>query len=83
MVGSGRGAPAGGVGPQQSPGQPAAWTLYLAGDDVDATARAVTDAGGQVLVEPGDVGPLGRAVIAADPTGAAFGVWQAGTHREP
>jgi predicted enzyme related to lactoylglutathione lyase len=80
VIGSVRGAAAGGVGPQQTPGQPAAWTLYLASDDVDATAKAVTAAGGHVLLEPGDVGPLGRMVIAADPSGAAFGVWQAGTH---
>jgi len=31
-----------------------------------------------VLLAPGDVGGLGRMCIAADPTGAAFGVWQAG-----
>ena len=33
-----------------------------------------------MLLAPGDVGPLGRMLIAADPTGAVFGVWQAGTH---
>jgi predicted enzyme related to lactoylglutathione lyase len=80
VIGSVKGAAAAGVGPQQQPGMPAAWTLYFASDDVDATARAVKDAGGQVLVEPGDVGPLGRMLIAADPSGGAFGVWQAGTH---
>lgn len=73
-------APAAGVGPQQSPDQPAAWTLYFASEDADATARAVTQAGGQILLPPGDVGPLGHMFIAADPTGAVFGVWQAGTH---
>jgi len=73
-------APAAGIGPLQSPEQPAAWTLYIAGDDADATAGAVTRAGGQVLLPPGDVGPLGRMFVAADPTGAVFGVWQAGTH---
>ena len=80
VIGSVRGAAAGGVGPQQSPGQPAAWTLYLASDDVDATAKAITGAGGRVLLEPGEVGPLGRMLIAADPSGAVFGVWQAGRH---
>jgi predicted enzyme related to lactoylglutathione lyase len=29
---------------------------------------------------PGDVGPLGRLFVAADPTGAVFGGWQAGRH---
>jgi predicted enzyme related to lactoylglutathione lyase len=73
-------AAAAGIGPQQSAGQPAAWTLYFASDEVDATAKAVTDAGGRMVLEPGDVGPLGRMFIASDPTGAVFGVWQAGTH---
>jgi predicted enzyme related to lactoylglutathione lyase len=80
VIGSVKGAAAAGVGPQQQPGAPAAWTLYLAADDADASARAVKDAGGQVLLDPGDVGPLGRMLIAADPSGAVFGIWQAGTH---
>lgn len=74
-----RGAAAAGIGPQQ-PGAPTAWTLYLASDDADKTAAAVTEHGGTVLSPPGDIGPLGRMFIAADPSGAAFGVWQAATH---
>lgn len=73
------GSAAAGIGPQQ-PGAPVAWTLYLASDDVDATAAAIRGSGGTVLSEPGDVGEFGRMCIATDPTGAAFGVWQAGTH---
>jgi len=71
--------PAAGIGPQQ-PGAATAWTLYFASDDVEATAKAVTDSGGTLLLPPGDVGPLGRLCVAADPTGAVFGVWQAGQH---
>lgn len=67
---------AAGIGPVQE-GAPPAWTLYFASDDADATANAVVDAGGRVLAEPFDVGTLGRMFIAADPGGAAFGVWQA------
>jgi predicted enzyme related to lactoylglutathione lyase len=74
------GTAAAGVGPLPQPGMPSAWTLYFATDDVEKTAAAVTEHGGTVLLAPGDVGPLGRMCIAADPTGAAFGVWQAGTH---
>jgi hypothetical protein len=73
------GAAAAGIGPQQAPG-PVAWTVYFASDDADATAAAVGVAGGHILLPPGDVGPLGRMFIAADPTGAVFGVWQAGVH---
>ena len=74
------GAAAGAIGPQHHAGARAAWTLYLASDDADATAAAVVENGGSVLVEPGDVGPMGRMLLATDPTGAVFGVWQAGTH---
>jgi predicted enzyme related to lactoylglutathione lyase len=63
-----------------SEGIPPHWTVYLASDDADATAGKIRDAGGQVLMDPFDVFDSGRMTIAVDPTGAAFGVWQAGTH---
>ena len=75
-----RGAAAAGIGPLPQEGMRPAWTLYLASDDADKTATAVTEHGGTLLWPPGDVGPLGRMFIAADPSGAAFGVWQAGSH---
>jgi predicted enzyme related to lactoylglutathione lyase len=74
-----RDAAVAGIGPLMGD-QPPAWTLYLASDDTDKTAQAVTEHGGTLLVPPGDVGPLGRMCIAADPSGAVFGVWQAGQH---
>lgn len=69
-----------GLGPLTAAGQPTTWTVYLATPDVDATAKSVADAGGQVVVPPFDVGPPGRMAVAVDPTGAAFGLWQAGRH---
>ncbi|OLT44708.1 hypothetical protein BJF85_19745 [Saccharomonospora sp. CUA-673] len=57
---------------------PQSWTTYLATDDVDATAEAITAEGGRLVLEPGDVGEAGRMGVAADPTGAVFGIWQAG-----
>ena len=74
------GTAAAAIGPQQEAGARAAWTVYLASDDADATALAVTEHGGSVLLEPAAVGPRGRMLLAADPTGAVFGVWQAGSH---
>jgi predicted enzyme related to lactoylglutathione lyase len=74
-----QGAAVAGIGPLPG-GAPARWTLYLAGDDVDKIAAATPASGGQVLMPPHDVGSLGRTFIAADPTGARFGVWQAGSH---
>ncbi len=79
VVASYDGSAAAGIGPVM-PGARADWTLYFASDDADATAQAVRDNGGMLHREPADVGPLGRMVIAADPAGATFGVWQAGTH---
>jgi predicted enzyme related to lactoylglutathione lyase len=73
-------AAAAGIGPLPQEDAPAAWTLYLASDDVEATAAAVAARGGTVLLPPGDVGPMGRLAIAADPTGAVFGIWQHGVH---
>lgn len=73
------GAAAAGIGPLPDGGAPA-WTLYFASDDADTTAAAVTEHGGNVLLPPGEVGELGRMFIAADPTGAVFGVWQALSH---
>lgn len=77
-----RGLPVAGLGPQQpgQSGQPSAWTTYLATVDADATAALVAKEGGLVVAEPFDVGPLGRMAVAQDPTGATFGLWQAGEH---
>lgn len=71
---------AAGMGPQQDPDDPPRWTTYFASDDAAASAAKVTDAGGTVLVPPMDVGPMGRMVIAADPQGNPFGIWQSGEH---
>lgn len=68
---------AAGIGPQQSPDQPTAWTTYLASDAVDDTARKITENGGTVLAGPFDVPRSGRMCIALDSEGCAFGVWQA------
>jgi predicted enzyme related to lactoylglutathione lyase len=58
---------------------PPAWTLYFASDDAGATQSAIEANGGTVIVPAGAVGDFGRMLIGADPTGAVFGVWEAGT----
>lgn len=68
---------AAGIGPGDDSGAPPAWTVYFASDDVDATARAIAGNGGTTLVEPMDVPGQGRMVVARDPQGVVFGVWQA------
>src|SRR6266700_6719323 len=70
-----------GIGPKMGPPEePSAWTTYLATSDADETAGRITAAGGQVLVAPMDVMDQGRMVMAADPGGAVFGLWQARLH---
>ena len=57
-------------------GQPSAWTVYLASDDVDATAKLIGEHGGTIYAGPMDISGNGRMLIAADPTCGVFGVWQ-------
>ncbi|RPK94059.1 MULTISPECIES: VOC family protein [Streptomyces] len=59
---------------------PSAWCLYLASADTAATAGKVRGHGGEVLVEPVQVGEFGTMALARDPGGAVFGIWQADTH---
>lgn len=61
----------------ESAGQPSVWMTYFATEDADATVTKITDAGGTIVVEPMDVLDIGRMVVALDPTGAPFGLWQA------
>jgi predicted enzyme related to lactoylglutathione lyase len=69
-----------GVSPKMDAAQPTFWATYLASDDVDATAGKITAAGGQIIAPAMDIGEFGRMIVAADPAGAMFGVWQAGQH---
>jgi uncharacterized protein len=65
----------------QNEGQPPSWNTYISVSDADEVAQKVKDADGEVIVEPMDVMDLGRMAFFADPTGAAFGVWQAKEHK--
>ncbi|MFJ8850370.1 VOC family protein [Streptomyces sp. NPDC102437] len=64
------------------PGQEghSAWCLYLASPDAEATAAKIRDNGGVTLMDPMQVGEFGTMLLARDPSGVVFGVWQAGTH---
>ncbi len=67
--------------PPDMDGMPAIWNSYIATDDVAATAAAVGEAGGAVMMPPMQVLAAGHMAIFTDPTGAAFSVWQAGEHK--
>jgi predicted enzyme related to lactoylglutathione lyase len=43
-------------------------------------ADRIRKGGGQVVTAPVRVGPYGIGALVADPEGAVFGLWQAGTH---
>ncbi|HLM25540.1 MAG TPA: VOC family protein [Thermoleophilaceae bacterium] len=65
----------------QDENQPPSWTTYVNVSDADAVAEKVKEAGGEVVFDPTDVRDYGRMAVFADPTGAVFGVWQAGEHK--
>ncbi|MFE0026898.1 VOC family protein [Amycolatopsis sp. NPDC059021] len=52
------------------------WTVHLATDDCDGTAKQAVAEGGTLLEEPYDLGEEARVALVADPTGARFGLWQ-------
>jgi hypothetical protein len=71
------GQDAAGIGGTQSPDQPAAWSVYIGSDDLEALSKAVSDAGGTVAVPAFDVGDQGRMAVFRDPSGAFISSWQA------
>lgn len=57
-------------------GTPSHWMSYLSVPDVDAAFRAATSHGAGACLAPMDFGPVGRAAIIADPTGATVSLWK-------
>lgn len=74
----GRDVAAIGSPPRDSPQSPA-WNTYITVENADAAAEKVRSAGGTVMAPPFDVFHAGRAAACADPAGATFNLWQAGT----
>lgn len=64
----------------QAQGMPPLWNSYVKHDRVDEVAARVQTAGGTVMFPPMDVMQEGRMVMAQDPTGAMFGIWQPRNH---
>lgn len=59
-------------------GAPDTWTVYLTTDDVEATAKAAAEHGGQVYLAPMQVGKNGSFAMLGDSGNAGIGAWQAG-----
>jgi predicted enzyme related to lactoylglutathione lyase len=72
------GGDAAGIGPQQAPGAPTAWNVYVGTPDAEALGGAVSAAGGTVVMPAFDVGDQGRMAVFQDPAGAFFSAWQPG-----
>jgi len=64
----------------QAQGIPPFWTSYIKHNEVDKIAERIPAAGGTLLFPPMDVMEEGRMLMAVDPTGAIFGVWQPKRH---
>jgi uncharacterized protein len=67
--------------PPMNEQQPTVWATYFCTTNAAATAQAVKDAGGQVVVEPFEVMDQGSMGVFADPAGAIFCVWQPAAHK--
>ncbi|WP_129308500.1 VOC family protein [Streptomyces sp. L2] len=74
------GEPVAALAPKTDGRMPTVWTVSFATPDAAALSRRITAAGGQLVIPPTPVGELGTAVLATDPEGAVFGLWQAGGH---
>lgn len=53
------------------------WNSYVSVESADSAAEKAAALGGQILVDPTDVGTLGRLAGILDPTGAVIYVWEA------
>ncbi|GAB3253637.1 VOC family protein [Kineosporia babensis] len=64
--------------PSEETGRPTGWLNYFATDNLNASLEAVNANNGQILLQPQASGSRGHRAVACDPTGAPFGLWQAG-----
>ncbi|MEV6972733.1 VOC family protein [Kitasatospora sp. NPDC093806] len=69
-----------GLGVSEVTGFPVQWTTYFAVDSADRAAQLVRECGGTVAVGPLQAERAGRLAIAADVSGAVFGLWQGEEH---
>lgn len=69
-------------------GLPPMWSSYVAVDDVHSVTARVPELGGQVELEPMEVGGAGRMSVIGDPTGGVLCLWEteqkgSGFYNEP
>lgn len=61
-------------------GVPPHWGVYFSVVNADDSAARIAPLGGRIVMAPGDVGESGRMVVAQDPQGVSFSLWQAKGH---
>ncbi|MGW7694813.1 VOC family protein [Streptomyces asiaticus] len=69
-----------GLVPKPDGRMPTVWNVYFAARDAPATAVRIREAGGRVITPPVWIDEFCVMATAADPGGAVFGIWQAGSH---
>ena len=71
-----------GIGGQMpgTPATPALWQLYFASDDLKTDVAKAQQLGAKEVYPAMEVGAFGGMASLADPTGAEFNLWKAGTH---
>lgn len=73
-----RGRDVAGIGTlPEGAGEPA-WMTEIRTDDLEGTVARVREAGGTVLQDDVDFGPIGRLGVFGDPQGAVFCAWEGG-----
>lgn len=58
--------------PEHAQSMPNMWFVYIAVEDVDASAEKVRSLGGSLNIEPTDIPGVGRIAFCSDPQGAQF-----------
>ena len=61
--------------PEGATGPRGHWLAYIAVENVDDSARRVTELGGMIWRDPADIPGIGRFAVAADPTGVTFALF--------
>lgn len=75
------GAYAAGIGRiEEHDPSPPAWMVYFGVADATRMAETIVAKGGKLVVPPTSVAEMGRMLVAEDPTGAVFGLWEPMQH---
>jgi predicted enzyme related to lactoylglutathione lyase len=60
-------------------GAPSRWLIYFVAENLDETVTSIGELGGTIMVPPMSVPPEGHILVARDPQGAVFALFQGET----